>query len=172
MADTRQAAAAPQSRVGRYELVIVGVVLVAASTAIGYLALQLAARRDFEADSSGTFPLIVGAGLILFSVLFLIQSIRQSDPQLIAHLAGERRSTRMRVVLWIALVLLGYALLVGGIGYPAGTAVLFVVVARLLGEKRWWLNIVVGVVLALAIYYGFTELLGVQLPAGLLEAVL
>ncbi|QEO09502.1 tripartite tricarboxylate transporter TctB family protein [Protaetiibacter larvae] len=153
----------------RRELVIVGVVLVAFSVLIGVMSIQLAARRNFEPDSSGMFPLIVGAGLLLFSILFLVQSIRPRDEgYLEEHMEGEKQRTRMRVVVWVVLVLVAYAALVALIGYTIATAALFVGVSRLLGEKRWFLNVGVGVAMAAAVYFGFTLLLGVRLPAGFL----
>lgn len=153
----------------RRELIIAGIVLVAFSVLIGVMSLQLAARRDFRPDSSGMFPLIVGAGLLLFSVLFLIQAFRPKDGGFLEqHMENEKDRTRMRVVIWVVLVLVAYAALVAVLGYTIATAALFVGVSRLLGEKRWILNVVVGVALAAAVYFGFTLLLGVRLPAGFL----
>jgi len=156
----------------RREQIIVGVFLVAFSVGIGAMAIQLAARRDFRPDSSGTFPLIVGAGLVLCSVLFLVQAIRPRDGgQLERYMAAEKESTRMRVVGWLVVILVGYAAVVALVGYTLATAALFVVVARVLGEKRWLLNVVVGVVMAAVLYFGFTLVLGVRLPAGFLGVI-
>jgi len=166
------AVAEGQRRGIRRELIIVGVVLVALSAGIGGMAIQLAARRNFEPDSSGTFPLIVGAGLLVFSIMFLIQAIRPRDEgHLEQYMDNEKRTTRIRVVIWLVAVLVGYALIIVLAGYTISTAVLFIVVSRLLGEKRWWLNAIVGVLLAAAIYFGFTMLLGVRLPAGFLGVI-
>jgi putative tricarboxylic transport membrane protein len=84
---------------------------------------------------------------------------------------SEKRSTRIRVVFWVVGVLVAYAALVGVLGYTIATAALFIGVSRLLGEKRWLLNVGVGIVLAAAIYFGFTLLLGVKLPAGFLGVI-
>ncbi|PJJ65581.1 tripartite tricarboxylate transporter TctB family protein [Compostimonas suwonensis] len=159
-------------RGSRRELVIVAIFLLVISVGIGITSIQLAARREFQPDSSGTFPLIVGGGLLLFSILFLFETLKpRDDGYLEAHMASEKSSTRMRVVVWVVLVLLGYAAIVALVGYTIATAALFIVVSRLLNEKRWWLNITVGVLLAAAIYFGFTLLLGVKLPAGFLGVI-
>ncbi len=170
---TGSPAAADQRRRGiRRELVIVGVFLVVVSLGIGFMSLQLAARRNFEPDSSGTFPLIVGGGLILFSILFLVEALKPRDDGFLEeHMESEKRTTRIRVVYWILIVLVAYAALVAVIGYTIATAALFIGVSRLLGEKRWLLNVGVGVILAAAIYFGFTLLLGVKLPAGFLGVI-
>lgn len=161
-----------QQRTIQRELVIAGAVLVTVAAVICGMAIQLAARRDFQVESSGTFPLIVGAGLLIFSVLFLIQALRPTDGgYLVAYMENEKKTTRMWVVVWIVLTLVVFAFIVPYAGYTLSTAALFVTVARLLGEKRWWLNVLVGLGLAAAVYFGFTQLLGVRLPAGFLGVI-
>ena len=52
------------------------------------------------------------------------------------------------------------------IGFPLSGILLFFGVARLLGSRRLWLDIVVSVTVPLAAFLLFTQGLGVYLPAG------
>ena len=57
------------------------------------------------------------------------------------------------------------------LGWPVAAAVLFVGAAWALGAKPLWRAAVVGVVMALLLQFAFAGLLGVSLPAGVLEGV-
>ncbi|UNK44827.1 tripartite tricarboxylate transporter TctB family protein [Arthrobacter sulfonylureivorans] len=57
------------------------------------------------------------------------------------------------------------------LGWPVAAAVLFFGAAWALGAKPLWRAAVVGVVMALVLQFAFGGLLGVSLPAGVLEGV-
>jgi putative tricarboxylic transport membrane protein len=59
-----------------------------------------------------------------------------------------------------------------GLGYVVATALFLPVTAWILGSRSPIRDLVVGVGLAVAVYIGFTEFLGVRLPAGILGLVL
>jgi putative tricarboxylic transport membrane protein len=117
-------------------------------------------------------PLAVSAGLLFFSFLFLIEARKRTDAHLERHLRAEDASTHLGTVLWVLVVLVVYAVVIGPVGYLVATAAMFAVVSRALGSRRWVLNVGVGIALSAAAYFGFTLLLGVRLPAGFLEMVL
>ena len=52
-------------------------------------------------------------------------------------------------------------------GYPLATAVVFVVLARILGSRALVRDVVAGLVLGFGLFTAFTQYLGVSLPAGL-----
>jgi putative tricarboxylic transport membrane protein len=56
--------------------------------------------------------------------------------------------------------------LVSHIGFVVAATVLFVFVARGFGSDRWIRDVIVGGLLALAVYLFFTRALSVNLPAG------
>lgn len=64
---------------------------------------------------------------------------------------------------------IGYVLLVETLGYPASIALLIVVVALYMGERASFRVLLIGVVGALAMWIMFVQLLGVAMPAGLLN---
>lgn len=72
---------------------------------------------------------------------------------------------------WLTLVkiagfLVAHLLLIEPLGWAAAAALLFGGVAWSLGAKRWWVALLVGVVLALVVQVVFGGLLGLSLPWG------
>ncbi len=72
---------------------------------------------------------------------------------------------------WIALLkivalIVAHLLLVEPIGWAPAAALLFGGAAWALGARRWWLALLVGIALALAVQVLFGELLGLSLPRG------
>jgi putative tricarboxylic transport membrane protein len=61
--------------------------------------------------------------------------------------------------------------LVEPLGWPLAATLLFTGAAWSLGAKPWWRPAVIGLVLSLVVQVTFTQLLGVYLPAGLLDGV-
>ena len=67
----------------------------------------------------------------------------------------------------ILAALLVYAFALEPVGYPLATAVVFVVLARILGSRALVRDVVAGLVLGFGLFTAFTQYLGVSLPAGL-----
>jgi putative tricarboxylic transport membrane protein len=65
-------------------------------------------------------------------------------------------------------VLIGYVLVLDLLGYILATALAFVACAWVIGSRKLIRDVVIGVLLAVGIYYAFTELLAIRLPAGVL----
>jgi putative tricarboxylic transport membrane protein len=78
---------------------------------------------------------------------------------------------------WQAFLLIGLGLvlhmvLIARGGFVVASAVLFVCVARAFGSRTWLRDIVIGLILAFVVYFGFTYGLGLDLPAGVLAGIL
>lgn len=72
---------------------------------------------------------------------------------------------------WVALakvlaLLVAHLLLIEPAGWVPATTILFGGVAWTLGAKRWWLALLIGFGLALAIQIVFGQLMGLSLPLG------
>lgn len=74
---------------------------------------------------------------------------------------------RRRLAVVVALFI-GYALAFVPLGYMLATALYLGVMVTVIDRARWKRNLIFAVVFAVVVYFGFTELLGVQLPAGVL----
>ncbi|MEV4624800.1 tripartite tricarboxylate transporter TctB family protein [Micromonospora sp. NPDC049523] len=68
----------------------------------------------------------------------------------------------------LGVALLGYVLLLDPVGFVLASAVFFVAAARILGSHHSIRDVLVAVPLVLGIYLGFTHLLEISLPSGVL----
>jgi putative tricarboxylic transport membrane protein len=109
-----------------------------------------------------TLPAAAGGGLVVSLLWFVVR--RRTDRVLIEHVAAEHRQTDVKKLALLAGALCLYAALLRPAGYIVATALFFPAVARQLGSKRPLRDVVAGILLATAIFFAFTRLLGVRLP--------
>lgn len=115
------------------------------------------------------FPLLVGVGLCVAASVAVVQAFRGSDPALTEQAREEARLTEWRPVAALLALLVGYLFALAPCGYWQSTAVLFALVARVLGSRRILRDALIGLVLALAVYFLFDRLLGIHLPPGIVR---
>lgn len=77
---------------------------------------------------------------------------------------------------WRALTLTGAGLvanlaLIGPLGFSIAATAQFVLVAAAFGSRRFFRDLVIALVLTLAVWFGFVEVLGVNIGAGVLEGL-
>ncbi|MGH3088224.1 MAG: tripartite tricarboxylate transporter TctB family protein [Rubrobacteraceae bacterium] len=154
---------------GSLGLRVAAVVVLLFSAAMLYRAVLIGAEGGFGPEGSGFFPLIVTSGLLLFSALFALQTTLRPDTALREHVAEEAEATNWRTVGLAIVCLLVYAFLLAPLGYVVATTIFFPVVARVFGSRRLVRDIIIGLGTSVFLYVGFTQLLGVRLPAGILE---
>lgn len=111
-------------------------------------------------------PLLVGLIWTGLAVIFVAQTIAS-----LVRGGNLPRSEALqhapRVLMLVALVLV-YALALEPVGYLITTVVLFPVACLILGSRQHVRDVLVGLGMALVLYYSFTELLGIHLPSGVL----
>lgn len=152
-----------------------------ALAAVGVLAVGLTVLvgsrdiPDVQATGVGprVFPQIVGVLTTTTGCVLLGQALRKviasrrqrrRDPQ------PRRASTSTwRAVLVLLAAIVGYAAMLGPVGYWQATTVFYVVVSRVLGSRRLLRDAVIGLSVGLAVYVVFDQLLGVALPDGLIR---
>ena len=143
---------------------VAGGVLLVAGVVLLVSAIRAAAEDGLTVGGPRLGPLIVASGWVVLAATYCVR-------QLVAP-EGNRIVVRTPILLLAALI--GYALVLKYtvVGYVIATAVFFFVAARLLSVRPLREVIVrdvaVAVVLSLAIYLAFTQLLGISLPAGVL----
>lgn len=147
--------------------------------ALGFVILfgtfSLSAGGGYSPVGPGFFPLIVAAGLLLLGVLLLARTTVSPDAFLGAKAALEARATHWPTTGLLLTALVVYAFLLDPLGYVFATALFFPIAAYVLGDTRlrWVLrNLAVGLTVGAVVFFGFTELLGVRLPDGLLDPFL
>lgn len=161
---------------------LVAVALVAAAGLLIFQALQILRGGGYSVVGPGTFPLAVTIGLLLLGLAFLLRTTALPDLDLAAQAASEERATHWTTVGLVVLLLVAYGLAlngfrlgpiaVPGLGFVVATALFLPATARTLGSTAPIRDVAVAVLLAVVIYIGFTQYLGVRLPAGILDFIL
>lgn len=112
------------------------------------------------------FPLLVSSGLALAGAAIVWQSWRKTFEQ------DEIAATDWIAVSVIAAGLILHMNLMRPLGFVPAALVLFMSVTFAFGSRRFLRDGIVGLILVLAAYLGFTRLLGLQLPPGLLQGII
>lgn len=116
-------------------------------------------------------PRGVGFALLVLSGFLLREALTGGFR---AHDEATERAlaTDWRAFGWVSAGLVVYGLLVERAGFVLASAVLFVLVARGFGSRRWTSNIVIGLVLGVSIFAAFNYGLRFPLPKGILAPLL
>jgi putative tricarboxylic transport membrane protein len=150
----------------------------AVSLGVGLLGIFFLVGSFLLTDAAGystvgpaAVPRFVGIGLLIVSGLLFYEVVRGGFR---AHdEAGERAlGFDWSAFGWISGGLILYGLLIEHAGFIFSSIILFVCTARGFNNRRWVLNAVVAAVLAVAIFAIFNYGLGLNLPKGVLKAIL
>lgn len=122
------------------------------------------------------FPRAVGILMLLISVIYLIQQMRglakEADEKRAAIIgADEKVETKadIKTMGIMVLIMIAYAFLFEPLGYAVTTFLSFMVGVFVLNRKHLLRDTIVGLVASFGMYFSFTILLRVQLPAGILS---
>jgi putative tricarboxylic transport membrane protein len=161
---------------------ILAVVLLALAAVLIVSALGIARGGGYSVIGPATFPLAVAIGLLVLGAIFAMRTTLRPDLDLAQQAADEESVCHWPTVGLIALALFGYALALDGfelgpidvpsLGYIPATGIFLPITARILGSRALVRDIIAGFGIAIVVYVGFTEFLGVRLPAGILGLVL
>lgn len=113
------------------------------------------------------FPIFVSVVLLGSAVAVLVGILRgeRGAPEEGEDI-DESKSTDWITLLKLAAFLVAHLFLIEPIGWAPAAAVLFGGVAWSLGAKRWWVALLVGMAVGLAVQIVFGGLLGLSLPWG------
>ena len=161
--------AAPPSLLGPR---IASVGLVAAGALLLTQTFDIARTAGYSPVGPSFVPVFVSLALMALGAAFLIRTTVRPDADLADRAGKEERATHWPTVGVVGVLLLGYGALLAPLGYILATALFFPLGARVLGSRRALRDVALGLVLAAVIWFGFTQLLGVRLPAGLLDPIL
>ena len=161
---------------------ILAVVLLVLAAVLIVSALGISPGGGYSVIGPATIPLVVAIGLLVLGAIFAVRTTLRPDINLAKQAAEEEFACHWPTVGLVALALFGYALALDGfslgpidvasLGYIPATAIFLPLTARLLGSRAWLRDVAAGLGIAIVVYFGFTEFLGVRLPAGLLDLVL
>lgn len=161
---------------------LVALAILALAVVLIVSALGIARGGGYQLIGPATFPLVVAIGLLVLGAIFALRTTAVPDADLVARAADEEEATEWPTVGLVAVALIGYALAldgfelgpieVPGLGYVVATGLFLPLVARILGSRSWLRDVAAGFAIGIVVYVGFTEFLGVRLPAGILDLVL
>jgi putative tricarboxylic transport membrane protein len=134
---------------------------------VAYLWQSFSIRQSLTYSAVGPrfFPIAIGIGILLSGVwLFAAPGQEATEPD----------SAQMVPLDWprlggMTLLIIAYILLFKPAGYILSTAVMLLAGSQILGERKHLLRDgLIGVFLALMAYFLFAQLLGINLPKGLI----
>jgi putative tricarboxylic transport membrane protein len=168
-AGERPPGAAPPSLVGprifaAALILLAGVVLIEA--------FRIRQSRGFQVLGPRAFPVAIGIGLLVLGGLLLLRTTAWADDELAGKAGEEEAVTHWPTVGLAMAALIGYALALDPLGYILATGAFVPIEARIMGSRHPFRDVIVALPVATAIFFFFTEFLGVRLPEGLLDSLL
>lgn len=119
----------------------------------------------------GVVPRIVGILILVVGALLVREAFtggfRGVDEEAEVHLPMD-----WRAFAWVTGGIFAYGALVQPLGFIPASVILFLMVARSFGSRRWMLNLGVATLLAAFVFTVFNYGLGLTLPAGVLKPLL
>jgi putative tricarboxylic transport membrane protein len=120
----------------------------------------------FRAAGTGMFPLILGILLMILSGAFILKIFFQGrEGQVKKEASIESSESPIQLILFLGAMVLA-TLFFNRLGYPLTSFLLMVALLRILGIKRWGLNILISVVTAIGSYFLFVKWLDIPMPKG------
>jgi putative tricarboxylic transport membrane protein len=147
----------------------IGLGLIAIASVIGFETMQMQVPPSYARIGPQIFPYIIAIGMAITGAHIAWKSYRGEDE--VAKIE-DRGPTDWKSVAIIAAGLIAHMNLLKPLGFVPSGVILFWCVAFAFGSRRYGRDIIVGLLLALFAYVGFTHGLGLQLPPGILKGLL
>jgi putative tricarboxylic transport membrane protein len=155
--------AAP-SRLAVPELLI-GVGLLACAGAVAWQTLAIPVSPLYSKVGPTVFPYLTMVGLVVLSLLLILAAVRGGwQPE-----EEKETPSDWKAMGFVVIGLLANLLLIQPLGFTAASVIMFVLVCYGFGSKRTLRDVGLGLILALAAYFGFARALGVNIGAGFIE---
>ncbi len=134
-------------------------------------AFFLPAGGGYAQVGPGVVPRVVGIGLIVIGG-FLIREALTGGFRGVDEEAERKLPMDWLSFAWVTGGIFVYGIFVEIAGFILASTALFVMVARGFNSRRYLMNAIGGIVLAIGIFAIFTYGLGLSLPKGVFKAVL
>ena len=145
--------------------IIVGIVIFLFGGITAVLSLKMPIGT-FRMAGTGMFPLFLGILLMILSGAFVLKIFFQGKEEQVEKEASiESSESPIQLILFLGAMVLA-TLFFNQLGYPLTSFLLMVALLRILGIKRWSLNILISVVTAVGSYFLFVKWLDIPMPKG------
>jgi hypothetical protein len=145
--------------------IVVGIVILLFGAVTAVLSLRMPIGT-FRMAGTGMFPLFLGILLMILSGLFVFNLFLQKKK------TTEKKGVDVQIpgstkqmIFFLGTMALA-TLFFNRLGYPLVSFLLMVGLLRILGMKRWGLNILISVVTAVGSYFLFVRWLDIPMPKG------
>ncbi len=136
----------------------------------------MSSTSTFARVPPNIFPFIVGLGLTAMAILLLVNALRGDKAEPAAEEdADPNAATNYLAIVFVGGGLLVQILLIGFLGFVITSSLMFATtaqgfrpVALAARPRAFATDFLIGVVVSVIAYFGFTRGLGLQLPAGIL----
>jgi putative tricarboxylic transport membrane protein len=144
---------------------IVGAVIFLFGGVTAFLSLKMTIGT-FRMAGTGMFPLILGILLMILSGIFLLKIYFQGKKEQVKkEPSPESSESPIQLTFFLGTMVLA-TLFFNQLGYPLTSFLLMLALLRILGIKRWGLNILISVVTAVGSYFLFVKWLNIPMPKG------
>jgi putative tricarboxylic transport membrane protein len=145
--------------------IVVGIVIFLFGIITTFLSLRMPIGT-FRMAGTGMFPLCLGIILMILSGAFILKIFFQGKKEQVKKEASiESSESPMQLIFFLGAMVLA-TLFFNRLGYPLTSFLLMVALLRILGIKRWGLNILISVVTAVGSYFLFVKWLDIPMPKG------
>jgi putative tricarboxylic transport membrane protein len=145
--------------------IIVGVVIFLFGAITALLSLRMPIGT-FRMGGTGLFPLCLGIILMILSGVFISKIFFQAKAEQAKKGASiESSKSPIQLILFLGTMALA-TLFFNKFGYPLVSFLLMLSLLRILGMKRWGLNILISVVTSAGSYFLFVQWLNIPMPKG------
>ena len=145
--------------------VIVGVVIFLFGGATVLLSLKMPIGT-FRTAGTGMFPLILGILLMILSGAFVSRIFFEGKEEQVKKEASIESSESPKQLIFFLGTMVLATLFFNRLGYPLISFLLMLGLLRILGIKRWGLNILISGVAAAGSYFLFVRWLDIPMPKG------
>lgn len=140
---------------------VIAVLLLLLAGVIFFDASRLSNVGGYSQVGPATVPTWIAIGLVGLAIWTVVAAFRGDFP--------AREKQEIKPVVWIVAGLAAQMLLIRPLGFSIATGILFGLTAAGFGARRLWISIPIAIVICLAIWWLFSVVLSLSLPAGPLE---
>ncbi|TIW70237.1 MAG: tripartite tricarboxylate transporter TctB family protein [Mesorhizobium sp.] len=144
---------------------LIGVGLLACAAAVAWQTLAIPVSPLYSKVGPRVFPYITMAGMVVLSLLLIVAALRGGwQPE-----EEKETPTDWKSMGFVVAGLVANLTLIHALGFTAASVIMFVLVCYGFGSRRPLRDVLLGLILALAAYFGFAKALGVNIGAGFVE---
>ncbi|RVC57388.1 tripartite tricarboxylate transporter TctB family protein [Mesorhizobium sp.] len=144
---------------------LIGVGLLACAAAVAWQTLAIPVSPLYSKVGPRVFPYITMAGMVILSLLLIAAALRGGwQPE-----EEKETPTDWKSMGFVVAGLVANLTLIHPLGFTAASVIMFVLVCYGFGSRRPLRDVLLGLILALAAYFGFAKALGVNIGAGFVE---